>query len=568
MDKATLLDGLKALVSQEDALAVSREVNELRSQFEDVVLEEDRQFQIKQLEAQEAGETVEERPEDLVRKEFYELVAAFRERRNEQQRVKKESEEANLRRKKSLIERLRGVIDSEENIGAALTAYKEIHEAWKEVGDIPRDKRQDIQSDYSRLLETFFYHIKIYRDLREHDLKRNTQLKQEVIRKIQELQNVSSIKDIEQAIKGLQNEWDEIGPVLNEEWEQLKTLYWEAVKAIYARIQVFYDERRNELTANLEKKKALASQALELVQQLTATSTKDWESATAQLLAIQESWKTIGFGPKKENEEVWKAFRATCDEFFAAKKTYFDSLRSQFDEIAQKKQALVEKVEALKTTTSWKDTTEKILAVQKEWKSLGNAGHRFEQRLWKDFRSACDHFFEAKQAFYAAQDEALSGNLDLKIQLIERIKTTNLPEDKKEALALLRDFATEFNAIGKVPLKEKDTVYNNYREALNAHYGKLKLEGEEQEKVQFQARLDTLKASPNADKALARERFDLNEKIKQLKADILQYENNLGFFAKSKGADALRKEVEGKIAAANRKIEDHQRKIKQLGQTA
>lgn len=568
MDKATLLDGLKALVSQEDALAVSREVNELRSQFEDVVLEEDRQFQIKQLEAQEAGETVEERPEDLVRKEFYELVAAFRERRNEQQRVKKESEEANLRRKKALIERLRGVIDSEENIGAALTAYKEIHEAWKEVGDIPRDKRQDIQSDYSRLLETFFYHIKIYRDLREHDLKRNTQLKQEVIRKIQELQNVSSIKDIEQAIKGLQNEWDEIGPVLNEEWEQLKTLYWEAVKAIYARIQVFYDERRNELTANLEKKKALASQALELVQQLTATSTKDWEAATAQLLAIQESWKTIGFGPKKENEEVWKAFRATCDEFFAAKKTYFDSLRSQFDEIAQKKQALVEKVEALKTTTSWKDTTEKILAVQKEWKSLGNAGHRFEQRLWKDFRSACDHFFEAKQAFYAAQDEALSGNLDLKLQLIERIKTTNLPEDKKEALALLRDFATEFNAIGKVPLKEKDTVYNNYREALNAHYGKLKLEGEEQEKVQFQARLDTLKASPNADKALARERFDLNEKIKQLKADILQYENNLGFFAKSKGADALRKEVEGKIAAANRKIEDHQRKIKQLGQTA
>lgn len=568
MDKATLLDGLKALVSQEDALAVSREVNELRSQFEDVVLEEDRQFQIKQLEAQEAGETVEERPEDLVRKEFYELVAVFRERRNEQQRVKKESEEANLRRKKSLIERLRGVIDSEENIGAALTAYKEIHEAWKEVGDIPRDKRQDIQSDYSRLLETFFYHIKIYRDLREHDLKRNTQLKQEVIRKIQELQNVSSIKDIEQAIKGLQNEWDEIGPVLNEEWEQLKTLYWEAVKAIYARIQVFYDERRNELTANLEKKKALANQALELVQQLSATSTKDWEAATAQLLAIQESWKTIGFGPKKENEEVWKAFRATCDEFFAAKKTYFDSLRSQFDEIAQKKQALVEKVEALKTTTSWKDTTEKILAVQKEWKSLGNAGHRFEQRLWKDFRSACDHFFEAKQAFFAAQDEALSGNLDLKLQLIERIKTTNLPEDKKEALALLRDFATEFNAIGKVPLKDKDTVYNNYREALNAHYGKLKLEGEEQEKVQFQARLDTLKASPNADKALARERFDLNEKIKQLKADILQYENNLGFFAKSKGADALRKEVEGKIAAANRKIEEHQRKIKQLGQTA
>lgn len=566
MDKTTLLEGLKALVSQEDALAVSREVNELRSQFEDVVLEEDRQFQIKQLEAQEAGETVEERPEDAVRKEFYELVAAFRERRNEQQRVKKETEEANLRRKKSLIERLRGIIESEENIGAALTAYKEIHEAWKEVGDIPRDKRQDIQSDYSRLLETFFYHIKIYRELREHDLRRNTQLKQDVIRKIQELQTVSSIKDIEQAIKGLQNEWDEIGPVLNEEWEQLKTLYWDAVKAVYARIQTFYDERRNELTANLEKKKELADKAAELVKDLAVSTSKDWEALTAQLLALQENWKTIGFGPKKENEEVWKAFRASCDTFFAAKKSYFDSLRSQFDEIAQKKQVLVDKVEALKTATNWKETTEKILAVQKEWKGLGNAGHRFEQRLWKDFRSACDHFFEAKQAFYASQDEALSGNLDLKRQLIERIKTTPMPADKKEALALLRAYATEFNEIGKVPMKEKDAIYNAYREALNGHYEKLKLEGEEQEKVQFQARLDTLKASPNADKALAKERFDLNEKIKQLKADILQYENNLGFFAKSKGADALRKEVEGKIAAANRKIEEIQRKIKQLGQ--
>lgn len=566
MDKTTLLEGLKALVSQEDALAVSREVNELRSQFEDVVLEEDRQFQIKQLEAQEAGETVEERPEDAVRKEFYELVAAFRERRNEQQRVKKETEEANLRRKKSLIERLRGIIESEENIGAALTAYKEIHEAWKEVGDIPRDKRQDIQSDYSRLLETFFYHIKIYRELREHDLRRNTQLKQDVIRKIQELQTVSSIKEIEQAIKGLQNEWDEIGPVLNEEWEQLKTLYWDAVKAVYARIQTFYDERRNELTANLEKKKELADKAAELVKDLAVSTSKDWEALTAQLLALQENWKTIGFGPKKENEEVWKAFRASCDTFFAAKKSYFDSLRSQFDEIAQKKQALVDKVEALKTATNWKETTEKILAVQKEWKGLGNAGHRFEQRLWKDFRSACDHFFEAKQAFYASQDEALSGNLDLKRQLIERIKTTPMPADKKEALALLRAYATEFNEIGKVPMKEKDAIYNAYREALNGHYEKLKLEGEEQEKVQFQARLDTLKASPNADKALAKERFDLNEKIKQLKADILQYENNLGFFAKSKGADALRKEVEGKIAAANRKIEEIQRKIKQLGQ--
>lgn len=564
MEKAALLDSLKTLVQQEDALAVAREVSELRSRFEDVVLEEDRQFQIKQLDAQDRGETPEEKPEDPIRTEFYELYAEYRERRNTQQRNRKETEEANLRRKRALMDRLREVVEKEENIGAALTAYKEIHEQWKEVGDIPREKRQDIQSEYSRLLETFFYHIKIYRELREHDLHRNQQLKLDVIRRIQELEKVEQIKDIEQAIKALQNEWEETGPVGNDDWENLKNLYWEAVRAVYARIQVFYDEKRNELAANLERKKALAEKAMSIVKDLAAGTSKEWEVATEQLLALQNEWKTIGFGPRKENEEVWKEFRAACDVFFASKKSFFDKLRDQFDAVASKKQALVAKVEEIKHSTDWKTATEKILNIQKEWKGLGNAGQRFEQKLWKDFRAACDHFFNAKQTHFSAQDAELVVNLEAKRALIEKIKTTTIPEDKKEALALLKQFAAEFNAIGFVPMKEKDAIYNAYREALNAHYEKLKLEGEEQEKVMFQARLDTLKASPNADKVLARERADLMDKMNQLKSDILQYENNLGFFAKSKGADSLRKEVEGKIAASKRRIEEIQRKIKQL----
>lgn len=566
MEKAALLESLKSLTQQEDVLSVAREVSEIRSKFEDVVIEEDRQFQIKQLEAQERGETPEEQTEDLIRKAFYELYGEFREKRNAAQRAKKESEEANLRKKRSLIERLKEVIEKEENIGAALGLYKELHEQWKEVGDIPRDKRQDIQSEYSRLLETFFYHIKIYRELREHDLHRNEQLKLNVIQRIQALSEIEQIKDIEQAIKSLQNEWDEIGPVANDQWENLKTLYWEAVKVVYARIQAFYEERRTELAANLDKKKELVQKAAAIASELAATTAKDWELATEQLLILQNEWKAIGFGPRKENEEVWKEFRAACDTFFNSKKSYFDGLRSQFDAVAAKKQALIQKLDEIKHSTDWKATTERVLAIQKEWKQLGNAGQRFEQKLWKDFRAACDHFFNAKQAHYAVQDEQLAGNLVAKNELIERIKSTTLPENKKEALDLLRGFATEFNAIGFVPMKQKDVVYNAYKSALNAHYEKLKLEGAEQEKAMFQARLDTLKASPNADKAIAREKNELKDKMNQLKADILQYENNLGFFAHSKGADALRKEVESKIAQAKRKIEDFKVKIKQLGE--
>ena len=564
MEKIALLDTLKTLSQQEDVLSVTREVSELRSRFEDVVLEEDRQFQIKQLEAQEKGETVEEQSEDLIRQEFYNLYGEFREKRNTAQRERKETEEANLRRKRSLIDRLKVVIEKEENIGAALTAYKEIHEQWKEVGDIPRDKRQDMQSEYSRLLETFFYHIKIYRELREHDLHRNQQLKLDVIKRIQALAAVENIKDVEQSIKALQNEWDETGPIGNEEWENIKNLYWDAVRAAYTRIQGFYDEKRTEIAENLAKKKSIAQRAAELVEQVKAEVPKDWKEVTDVLIGLQNEWKTIGFGPRKENEEIWKEFRASCDAFFETKKSFFDTIRSQFDGVAEKKQALIQKLEAIKTSTEWKATSEKIVALQKEWKTLGNAGHKFEQKLWKEFRAACDHFFNAKQAHFSEQDQALAGNLTAKNELIEKIKTTVLPEDKKEALALLRDFAAAFNAIGFVPMKEKDNVFQAYREALNGHYEKLKLEGAEQDRMMFQAKMDTMKASPNADKALAREKSDLNEKMNQLKSDILQYENNLGFFAKSKGADALRKEVENKIAAAHRKIEDIKNKIKLL----
>jgi uncharacterized protein YoxC len=564
MNKIELLDALKKLSQSEDILAVSREVAELRHQFDDVLLKEDHQYQVAKLEAEERGETVEERPEDEVREAFFAEYFAFQEKRKALQAEKKAAEEANLRNKKGLIERLRQVISDEENIGVALNAYKEIHEAWKQVGDIPREKRQEIQSDYSKLLELFFSNIKIYRTIREHDLHRNKQLKEEVIEKIKKLADSSHIKEIEQAIKTLQNEWEEIGPVANEAWEELKNQYWEAVRTVYTKIQAFYEERRTELTANLEQKKALVTEAMKVLKETDYSSIKDWEQATEAILKLQEGWKQIGFGPRKENEDVWKEFRAVCDEFFSSKKSFFDGLKSKFDEVANKKQSLIEKLEALKESTDWKKTTDQILAIQKEWKTLGNAGQRFEQKLWKDFRAACDHFFTSKQAHFSSMEEGFAENLIKKQAIIEKLNSTPLPEDKKEALAWLKEVSAEFSAIGHVPMKEKDAIYKAYRDAIDAHYKKLKLEGEEQEKMMFQAKIENLKSSANPDKALNREHHDLMDKINQIKSDILQYENNLGFFAKSKGADTLRKEVENKIAAAHRKMDELKLKIKML----
>lgn len=505
--------------------------------------------------------------QDPLKEEFYSIYNAYREQKTAVSTAKKLEQEANMRLKKNLIERLKTLIQEEENIGVAVATYKEIHEAWKQSGDVIREKRQEIQQEYSKLLKSFFFNLKIYRELKEHDLKRNFQIKLELVEKIKALNSLESVKEMEASIKSLQNEFDETGPVPQEEWENVKNAYWEAVKAVYAKIHEFYEGKREELRLKIEKKQALLDETKAFIASIEeVTSTKEWEELTQTLLQFQEDWKKIGFGTKKENEELWAAFRVECDAFFAKKKLFFEGIRSQFDAVANQKKQLVEKVQSLKDSTDWKATSEAIVKLQQEWKKLGNAGQRNEQQLWKDFRGACDAFFNAKQKHFEESDKLNETNLAAKLDIISKIEAYEVTDDKKKALDDLKEFSSAFNAVGKVPFKEKDKVYNAYKTAIDAHYTKLKLEGAEKEKAMFQAKMDSLKANPNADKMIDRERKDMQLQIQNLKQEVNQYENNLGFFAKSKGANSMIKEIESKINAAKRKIEEYQRKIKLLNE--
>lgn len=566
MEKMAFLDELKTLTANENALSVSRDVNELRTRFDDYVLEEERKKQVAVLEAKANGESVEfEREDDPIRNEFYEIYTVYKEKRTKAIDEKNTLQADSLRQKKALISRLKAVIENEENIGVAFGAYKEIHEAWKKVGDIPKEKRDEIQAEYSRLLEDFFYNMKIYRELKEHDLHRNEQVKKGLIAKIQNLLTISNTKEVEKTIKSLQNEWEEIGPVGRDNWEEIKKLYLESVRAIYERINKFHDERRVTLHDNIEKKQIL----LDKLKSVISTSselktTKLWEEKTQEVFDIQNAWKTIGFGPKKENEEIWALFRAECDAFFASKKEFFDGLRNEFDALAEAKQKLIDQANQLKTSTDWKVAGEQLILLQKKWKNIGNAGQRNEQRLWKEFRSACDEFFNAKSAHFAEQDKFNDSNLTAKQELVAKIEAYTLPEDKKQAIEDLKGFSHEFNAIGHVPVTQKDTIYNAYKTALDKLYVALKLEGQEKEQVMFQARIDTIQASPIAAKLLDKEKMELRRQIDTIKQDISQYENNLGFFANSKGANAMKEEVERKIANSKRKIEELTRKIKMI----
>ena len=556
---------LKDLTQKEDALAISRDVNELKSRFEDYILEEERKVQVASMEAKEAGvelEAIDFRP---LKDAFYEVYNEYKVRRKEMIDARNILESGNLSLKRNLINRLKEVIEKEENIGIAYSSYKEIHEAWKKVGDIAREKRDEVQHEYSRLLEDFFYNMKIYRELKEHDLKRNLQLKMEVVAQLEVLKNQESIKEVEGSLKALQNEWEEIGPVVNEEWEALKAKYWEQVRAIYDRVNVFYDIRRTSLLENLNQKKELLAQTVELISTSEANdSVKMWEETTVKLLELQEKWKAVGFGPRRENEAIWQEFRGLCDQFFAKKKQFFGKIQEKFGKIAEDKQHIINQAIALKDSTDWKNSAEKLVQLQKQWKSCGHAGQKLEQKLWSDFRGACDSFFNNRQKHFEQQDSLLETNLLAKQAIIQNIENYVVSEDKRQVLADLKVFTEAFNTAGKVPMKEKDTIYNAYKTAIDSHYSKLKLEGDEKEKILFEARIDTLASSPDAERLFSREKSDIRQQIEQIKNDMLQYENNLGFFAKSKGADLLRKEVEGKINASKNKIEALKRKLKMI----
>jgi hypothetical protein len=256
MEKNTFIEELEKLAQNEDVLMASREVNELKVRFDDYILEEERKDQVALLNAQAEGIAYDSIDFKPFKDAFYEIYSVYKAKRKEVIDAKNAVETENLKAKKTLMTQLKDVIENEENIGAAYGAYKEIHEKWKAIGDIPREQRDQIQQDYSRLLEVFFYNMKIYRELKDHDLKRNSQLKLAIVEQLEQLKNKQSIRDIETSLKTIQNEWEEVGPVANEEWEKLKDNYWASVREIYEKINLFYDERRTTLLENLEKKKA------------------------------------------------------------------------------------------------------------------------------------------------------------------------------------------------------------------------------------------------------------------------------------------------------------------------
>ncbi len=558
------LEQLKLFSTQEDLISIGREINQVKIDFEDTLLEAERLQQIALLDSKEKGELLEEVDYREIKNTFLSLYKTVQEQRKHQISLKDTLERENLKLKKGLLEELKQIIESEENIGTAFQSYKNIHETWKKIGEIPRDQRDTIQKEYSRLLEIFFYTMRIYRELKDHDYKRNLQLKQKVLHKLQQLRNEDKdIKSVELQLRVLQDEWEEIGPVLNDDWELLKSKYWETVRQIYDKINAHYESQRQVYVQNMEQKRALVSAIESLcLEAQNATHNKTWDLLIERLRKVQEDYKKIGPGSRRENEMVWKAFRAQCDAFFELKKQYNKSQNEVYSGFYHEKKALIEAANQLKDSSDWKEASHQIINLQKKWKTIGSSG-KAENRLWMEFRGVCDAFFHAKETANQSLEKEKEENLIRKMNVVSQI--SDLPiADKAEALKTLRELSAAFLELGPVPHQKKDEVYTKYKTALDAKYSDLAVDAKEKAAWAYTAKIESMQASPDRLKLLQKERYDLRKQMERLEQEMNRMETNLSFFARSKGADVLRAEVEKKISDMKAQVNQLRSRLKQL----
>jgi len=558
MNKIEILKKLLALIKTGEIIEIGSEIDKLKKAFEAIHSSEQKESDSQEKDTD--NDEVKAESEKL-NKDIRAAFELYKKKKKDYYTFIKMEEEKNQILKKEIIADFTKLIENEENLGKLFGTVKEIRERWNIIGAIPQDKHNKIQAEYSKLSEEFSYNIDIYKELKENDLKKNYSLKNQIIHQAKALLEEKKIKEVERSLRKLQNEWDEVGPTFKQHWEKLKEDYWTAVKELYAKIKLHYTDQKEIQKENLSKKLALIEKVKEIVSK-EALEHKEWDKLTKELLEIQKEWKKIGQVPKDSNQKVWNDFRGLFDTFFDAKSTFYAARNDVFDKKKELKAKLIEKAEELSKSTDWKNAADALKRLQEDWKKIGHAGQHAEQKLWKSFRTKCDAFFTTREEHFKKMDIENEDNLNLKEALIEKIKAYKHKADPIEVITDLKAFSTEFTEIGNVPFKKKDTVYKAYKSVIDEHYNNLKMDDAEKEKILFEAKLDSLKASGNAEKLFQQEKEKIRNKINDIVKEVANYENNLGFFANSKGAEALLKGVNGNIEKGKNEIDKLKRRLK------
>lgn len=492
---------------------------------------------------------------------FKAQMAVIREKRAQIMQQQEAEKQANLEKKLEIIEKIKAMATSPDEAGKSYNEFKELQQQWKDIKNVPADKANELWRNYQLYVEQFYDLLKLNSEAREYDFKKNLEMKTKLCEAAEKLADEEDVISAFHQLQELHQQYREIGPVAKELREEVWARFKAASTVINKRHQQHFEDLRAKEEENLARKTALC----EKVEELGKAENKgaaDWEKRSKEIIDIQNEWKTIGFAPQKMNVKIFERFRAACDDFFGRKAEYFKALKVTFSENIEKKKALVEKAQALADSTDWKATSDKLIALQKEWKTVGMVPKKLGDQLWQEFLGACNKFFEARNAAGAGQRNEEHANLEKKKGIIEQLKALaeNAAEATKEKVQALTE---EYNKVGHVPYKEKDKLYEAYHEVLDRNYKELNISTKRRRLNDFKANIKNV--AKRGEEALDNERGRLARRFEQLKQEIQTYENNLGFLnASSKKGNSLIDEMNRKVQHLRDDLELVRQKIKAI----
>lgn len=502
--------------------------------------------------------------ENELEAKFKETLIRYREKRDAFVNNSEQEKDKAYAAKLQIIEELKELVSGNETLGQTFSTFRELQQRWKDAGIVPQEKIKDLWETYHHHVENFYNYIKINKELRDLDLKKNYEAKTTLAEEAEQLMLDPSATSAFHKLQKLHDQWRETGPVAPEYKDALWDRFKEASRQINKRHQDYFEGIKEEQKQNLTLKTELCDKVEEMAQS-ALTSHKEWNAASEQIVEIQKVWKTIGFAPKKDNTKIYERFRTACDKFFEAKRAFYTGMKSEIEDNLQAKLDLCVQAEALQDSEDWKATTDALIDLQKKWKEIGATSRKHSEQVWKRFRGASDKFFARKAEHFGSQDSQYAENLTKKQEMLEEMRK-RLHEKVDITFDTIKEYQRKWAEIGFVPIKKKEAIQAEYRKVVDGLFDLLR--GEERERHIRNFKDKVSKIQEGGSRKLNQERERLYNKVRQIEADIQVWENNIGFFSKSKNAEALMKEVQNKIARAKEQIAVMIEKVKMIDNPA
>jgi len=557
LERAELVELLKALIDKE-IQEVKDEIEQIKQWFYKKLKAENEEH--KKVFVESGGEeadfkSLKDELEDVLKA----LLADFKAKKATHSARIEQEKENNLLQKQHILEQMKALTETTNDVSSHIGEFKDLQQKWKTVGAVPSAHTTDLWKQYNQLQEKFWDLIKINNELREYDFKKNLELKIVLCEAAERLREEKNIVAAARQIQKLHEEWREIGPVARDMREKIWNRFKEITSEINRKHQAHFTDLRQGEEENLTAKIALCEK-LEAFDTSELKSYNAWDKAAEEIKKLQEEWRKIGFAPRKENQVLFDRYRKACNEFFDKKTAYYKEAKSEMTENLEKKKALCEQAEALKDSTEWKEVSEKLMKLQRQWKEIGHVQKKHSDEIWKRFIVACDHFFEQKNKNVSNHRSEEQENLKAKQEII--VKITNLDVSIPEkAHEILKELIGEFRKIGHVPFKEKDKIHKAYRKAVDKLFDALNIDEANRRLESFKGNLDDM--INKGEKKLYHEREKMVRAYERLKSEIATYENNFGFFTStSKKANSMLKEMERKIEGLKEEAKLIEQKIR------